>query len=406
MDVQTAFLNGTLSEEVYTFQAPGFEKIDSNTGKPLIWKLKKSLYGLRQSPSVWNFTIDQDLRREGYTPTTSDPCVHTKGSGHNYVMLTLFVDILLTGPSNKALQEVRHELQNSFAMTDLGQATQVLGIDIKQNLSKGTITLSQEKYTLSVLKRFKMDSCNPVHTPGTSVGTKASTEDITLLSDTAKKEYQSLVGSLILLINCTRFDIAFATMQAARRMSTPTEIGMANAKRILRYFKGKPILDIVYKRDSNFHLTCYSDASYATTAGCKSVTGCMVFLSGGLIHVGSQVQRIIAQSTSESEIIALNSVAKQGVYYLSMLGELGWPKLRTSKLLTDNRSALSHAANGNYSNRSKHISVRYAALRELVKDGRLQLDFVASVNMLADICTKFCTREVMQSLIWQIANFN
>eukprot|EP00903_Cladosiphon_okamuranus_P014961 g13848.t2 len=240
MDVQTAFLNGTLSEDVYTYQAPGIEQLDGN-GQPLVWKMKKSLYGLRQSPSVWNLTIDKDLRRKGYTPTASDPCVYTKGSGNSYVMPTLFVDdILLTGPSNTVLQEARQDLQRSFAMTDLGQATQILGIEIKQDFKKGTITLSQEKYTLSILKRFKIDSCNPSHTPGTGVNDKTSTA--TLLSDADKKEYQSLVGSLIFLINCTRYDIAFATMMAARRMSSATQRDLANAKRILRYLKKQPDL--------------------------------------------------------------------------------------------------------------------------------------------------------------------
>eukprot|EP00752_Nemacystus_decipiens_P017171 g15384.t1 len=406
MDVQTAFLNGTLSEDVYTYQAPGFEKIDGNTGKPLVWKLKKSLYGLRQSPSVWNLTIDKDLRGKGYTPTASDPCVYTKGSGNSYVMLTLFVDdILLTGPSNKILQEARQDLRKSFAMTDMGQATQILGIDIKQDLDNGTITLSQEKYTLSVLKRFGMENCNPSHTPGTGgADIKASTATNTLLSDEDKKEYQSLVGSLIFLTNCTRFDIAFATTTAARCMASPTTTDFVNAKRILRYLRKQPGLEITYKRDSRFELTCYSDASYAQAAGYKSTTGAMVFLSGGLIHFNSQTQRILAQSTSESEIIALNSVAKHGVYFSAMLGELGW-KQKPFHLLTDNRSALTLAANGNFSGRSRHIAVRYASLREWASEGRFLLDFVASRDMLSDVCTKHCTREVLESLIRKIANF-
>ena len=400
MDVQTAFLNGTLSEDVYTYQAPGFEKLDGN-GQPLVWKLKKSLYGLRQSPSVWNLTIDKDLRGKGYTPTASDPCVYTKGSGNGYVMLTLFVDdILLTGPSTTVLQEARQDLQRSFAMTDLGPATQILGIEINQDLEKGTITLSQEKYTLSILKRFKMDSCNPSHTPGTGVDDKGSTA--TPLSDADKKEYQSLVGSLIFLINCTRYDIAFATMMAARSMSSPTQRDLANAKRILRYLKKQPDLDITYRRDAKFELTLYSDASYAQAPGYKSTSGSMAFLSGALVHFNSQTQRILAQSSSEAEVIAVNTAAKQGVYLTNIMGELGWHRLRTFHLLTDNRSALSLVANGAFSSRSKHIAVRYNALREWAKENRFRLDFVPSESMLADICTKYCTRDIFNSLIKQV----
>ena len=256
MDVQTAFLNGTLSENVYTKQAPGFEKIDSRTGKPYIRKLRKNLYGLRQSPNVWNLTIDRDRRREGFTPTASDPCVYTKGSGKSYVMPILFVDdILLTGPSEQVLQGVRRDIQQSFAMTDMGEATQILGIDIKQDLANGTVTLSQERYTLSVIKRYKRNTANPVHTPATPADLQASADSL-LLSGTAKRDYQSAVGSLIFLINCTRFDITFATMQVARHVSSPREIHLGQLKRVFRYLRKRPALPLQYKKSSRFQLTC------------------------------------------------------------------------------------------------------------------------------------------------------
>ena len=84
------------------------------------------------------------------------------------------------------------------------------------------------------------------------------------------------------------------------------------------------------------------------------------------------------------------------------MGELGWHRLRTFHLLTDNRSALSLVANGAFSSRSKHIAVRYNALREWAKENRFRLDFVPSESMLADICTKYCTRDVFTSLIRQV----
>lgn len=194
-------------------------------------------------------------------------------------------------------------------------------------------------------------------------------------------------------------------MTAARSMSSPTTADLANAKRILRYLKKQPGLELIHKRDSKFELTCYSDASYASTAGYKSVTGSMAFLSGGLVFFNSQTQRNIAQSTSESEIIAMNSVAKHGVHFASMRGELGWDKLRTFKLLTDNRSALSLVPHGNYFSRSKHIAVRYATLRQWVQEGRLHLDFAASSRMLSGICIKYCVRETQDSIIRQISDF-
>ena len=106
MNVQTSFLNGKLEEDVFTKQAPVFETMDEIANRPLVIKLRKSLFGLRQSPSVWNSTIDKVLRKMGFTQTVSDCFVYTKGSGNTYFMLTLFADdLLITGPLNASMAE-------------------------------------------------------------------------------------------------------------------------------------------------------------------------------------------------------------------------------------------------------------------------------------------------------------
>ncbi|MEP5625713.1 MAG: reverse transcriptase domain-containing protein, partial [Hyphomicrobiales bacterium] len=273
--------------------------------EPFVMKLRKSLYGLRQSPNIWNKTIDNDLREMGFAPTISDPCVYTKGHGESYTMLTLFVDDLLTtGPSDKIVNMARDILMAKFAMTDLGNVSQILGIEINRDGKEGTIELTPRKYTISLLKRFNMSDCNPVHTPGTGKELASQPEGSMLLDEIATKGYQAIVGSLIFLTQCTRFDIAFSTMQAARHMSKPTNIHMASVKRILRYLKGTPSMPIVYKRAGSFNLFGYCDTSYGQGDPDKmsSVSGCLFFIAGGLAHFSSQLQKISAQSSSEAEL--------------------------------------------------------------------------------------------------------
>ena len=362
MDVQTASLNGTLLEHVYTKQAPGFEKLDSSTGKPYVWKLRKNLYGLRQSPNVWNLTLDRDLRCKGFTPIASDPCVYTKGSGNSYVMLTLFVDdILLTGPAEQILKGVRRDLQQSFAMTDMGEATQILGIDMKQDLANGTIILSQERYTLlssSVTRLTQQTLSTLLRRHRTCKLRTTARYSQTRQSGTIKVPWDRSSFS-----STARFDLAFATMKVVRHMSSPREVHLGQLKRTFRYLRKRPALHLQYMKSSRFELTCYSDASYATTKDYRSVTGPKVFVAGWLIHLGSQVQRITATSSNEADIIAMNTNAKHGLYFACLRSELGWSKLLNFKLLTDNRSALALISTGNVSNRLKHIAVRYSSLR-------------------------------------------
>ena len=195
----------------------------------------------------------------GFTPIASDFCVHTKGSGTTYIMLTLFVDdLLITGPSNASMAEVRRVLMEKFAVTDLGDVSQILGIEVKRDKAAGTIELSQGQYTRSVLKRFNMSDCNLVHVPGIGRELSAQPEGRVLLNETMTTLYQAIVGSIIFLTQYTRYDVAFSTMQAARHMAKPTSVHMAAVKRILRYPRGAPNLAIVNKRGSSFDLTGYA----------------------------------------------------------------------------------------------------------------------------------------------------
>ena len=232
-------------------------------------------------------------------------------------MLTLFVhDLLITGPSNASMTEVRRVLTEKFAMTDHRDVSQIMGIEVKRDKAAGTIELSQGQYTLSVLERFNMSDCNPVHVPGIGKELSAQPEGSVLLNETMTKLYQAIVGSLVFLTQCTRYDVAFSTTQAARHMAKPTSVHMTAGKRILRYLRGTRNLAIVYERGSSFDLTGYCDASYGMGDPKKmgSTTGSMFFLAGGLINFSSQLQKITAQSTTEAELIALNTCAKNGLY--------------------------------------------------------------------------------------------
>ncbi|CAN0014387.1 unnamed protein product [Sphacelaria rigidula] len=241
----------------------------NSRGRPFIMKLHKSIYGLRQSPKAWNSTIDGDLQALGFEPTVSDACVYVKGSGDDYIMLTLYVDdLLITGP-NSAIQ-------------------------------LGTISISQGPYVMSLLQKCGMSDCNAVHTPGIGNELTAEPEGSVPLDKDDTLDYQSIVGSLIFLCQCTRVDICFAVSQAARFMSKPTSVHMGAVKRILRYLRGTPDIRITYSRNSSFELTGFCDASYGTgnPEKARSTSGSIYFLAGGVIHFSASVQKTSAQSTT------------------------------------------------------------------------------------------------------------
>ncbi|CAN0469558.1 unnamed protein product [Hapterophycus canaliculatus] len=133
LDVKTAFLYAPVEEDVWVFQAPGFEEDHPVTGKQHVLKLLKSLYGLRQSPRNWNTTFAGAIKSIGFKPIFSDPCVYVYGSDKTYVVLSIYVDdMLLFGVDPNVVKNVRDQLMNKFSMTNLGSASLVLGMVIEQ----------------------------------------------------------------------------------------------------------------------------------------------------------------------------------------------------------------------------------------------------------------------------------
>ncbi len=119
VDVTTAFLNGSLEEEVFMRQPEGFEVKGKEN---LVCKLKKSIYGLKQSPRCWNAALDLQLREMGFIQSKNDPCIYFKNTENTGEILYLGVyvdDIILAGKTDSALSEVKTALSRKF---DLLQA--------------------------------------------------------------------------------------------------------------------------------------------------------------------------------------------------------------------------------------------------------------------------------------------
>ena len=119
MDVTTAFLsmNGELEEEVYMKQPEGFVDKDRDH---LLCKLKRSIYGLKQSPRCWNSALDAKPSKMGFVQTTSDPCLYTSTEGETFIIAIYVDDILLAGKSDKRMKEVKEDLAEQFEVKDMG----------------------------------------------------------------------------------------------------------------------------------------------------------------------------------------------------------------------------------------------------------------------------------------------
>ena len=158
MDVKTAFLNGSLEEEVYMDQPEGF----SIEGKEnLACKLKKSIYGLKQASQQWYLKFNNTITSFEFKENTVDRCIYLKVSRSKFIFLILYVDdILLASSDLGILHETKKFLSKNFEMKDMDEATYVIRIEIFLDRSHRILGLSNKAYIDIVLERFKMENCS------------------------------------------------------------------------------------------------------------------------------------------------------------------------------------------------------------------------------------------------------
>ena len=319
VDVHTAFLNGTLEEEVFMKQPTGYVK----KGKEhLVCKLRKSIYGLKQSSRCWNTALDAHLQEMGFTQLKSDPCIYVSGGDDPFYIGVYVDDMFLVGKDAARMKSVRQQLSSKFDIKDFGKLSYFLGMSIVQNLEERNTWMGQPTYTEKLLTKMGMGDCKPVKTPvdpGNRL-VKASEDEEAL----DQQSYQSLVGSLMYLTTCTRPDIAYAVGMLSRYSSKPNQSHWVAAKRVFRYLKGTINFGLMYSDDSC--VLGYSDADWAGDVDDrKSTSGYMFRIAGGPVSWRSRKQDTVALSTAEAEYVALSSAAQECVWMRRLVAELGNP---------------------------------------------------------------------------------
>ena len=171
-------------------------------------KLKKSIYGLKQSPRCWNSTLDSCLKKMGFVQATGDPCLYISSEGEMFLIAVYVDDILLAGKDGEKMAAIKQAFSQEFQVRDMGELHYFLGVKVVQDKDTGNIWIGQESYTESILRRFGMENCKAIRTPidASTKLVKATDND----TDIDQKLFQSAVGSLLYLSFATRPDITFA----------------------------------------------------------------------------------------------------------------------------------------------------------------------------------------------------
>lgn len=394
-DVKTAFLYGDLDEEIYMSQPEG-----CNDGSGRVCRLRRSLYGLKQAPRCWCKRFTGFMMKFGFVQSKADPCLYIKNVKGRRLIVALYVDDgLVVADHQEDIDKLLEQLRKEFEITSSPLST-FLGVEIKR-LEDGSIFICQEQHARKVLEKFNMADCNPLSTPCIVRGDESDSND----SISENTPYRAAVGSLMYLATSTRPDLAYPVSIVAASLDCPTAANWSQVKRILRYLKGTLNYGIVYKSHSeSAKLLVFSDADYAQDSKTRrSTSGVVCLYAGGAISWMSQKQRCVSLSTTEAELIAANEAGKTTIWLMKLFDDLDLiHKASNPTIQCDNIATVRLIKNPEFHSRTKHIDIRYLWLREKLEEGCLSVEFVSSVNQLADFLTKPCPRIKLANLMNRI----
>ncbi|GJU08232.1 putative ribonuclease H-like domain-containing protein [Tanacetum coccineum] len=273
MDVKSAFLYGTIEEEVYVTQPPGFKDPDH---PDKVYKVVKALYGLHQAPRAWYETLANYLLSNGFKRGKIDQTLFIKKQKGDILLVQVYVDDIIFGSTNKELCTGFEKLmKDKFQMSSMGELTFFLGLQVQQK--EDGIFISQDKYVAEILKKFNYSDVKSASTPVDLEKPLVKDGDA---DDVDVHLYRSMIGSLMYL-TASRPDIMFAILE--------------------RQSNFRPL----YSMDSPIELVAYTDSDYAgATQDRKSKIGGCQFLGNRLISWQCKKQTVVATSTTKAKYVA------------------------------------------------------------------------------------------------------
>ncbi|XP_078442921.1 LOW QUALITY PROTEIN: cytochrome P450 93A3-like [Wolffia australiana] len=300
-------------EEVYMSHPPGY-----SLGPPrTVCRLRKSLYGLKQSPRMWFGRFSSVMRAEGYTQSNGDATIFLRRGPTGVAILVVYVDdILITGSDTVEASRLGLALAREFEIKALGPLRYFLDLEVAYS-SRG-IFVSQHKYTVDLLTLTGMTDCSPLRTPidpTVKLGEGGDSPPVN------HYQYQMLA-----------------------------------ANRVLAYLKGCPGKGLLFPRSSDTTMKVYTDADFAVSVvDYRSTTGYCAFVFGGLVSWKSSKQDKVSHSSAEAEFQALADGASEGQWIYGILRELRVKYSGPIHFYCDNKLAIALTKNPGQTGRIKHM---------------------------------------------------
>lgn len=293
--------------------------------------------------------------------------------------------MLLAAKSIKTIQTIAAKINESFEIKCLGNIKQFLGINVNRR-DDGTFTINQSHYITQIAQTLQLEDSKGSRYP-LDPGYFKLDDDQLLPSNT---EFRKIIGMLLYISTNSRPDISAAVGILAQKVSKPRQIDYNESRRIVKYLSSTKDLSLCLSiNNSNTPLIAYSDANWAENrVDRKSTSGLICLVYGGTVSWSSKKQDVVSISTTESEYYALAETIREVNWLRQLLTDFHIQIPHPIPIMSDNQSCIKMSTNEKFSNRTKHIAVRYHFAKDSIQNDLVELIYVPTEINVADMLTK------------------
>ena len=342
-------------------------------------RLKKALYGFKQSAMLWYKELISTLEELGFKRNPYDNCALIRMRGGDIDRILVYVDdLFITSASESTLEDIGNALRRKYGelTTHKGKLHNYLGIQWDFN-TRGQATLSMEGYVNEVIRKYGVHV--RYKTPATDT-LFSSDPDSPLLSQKKQELFHSAVMTLHYLAKRTRSDMLTAVSWCATRVLHPTEEDERKLDRILGYLLATKDQKLILCIGPVCELRAYVDASFGLYPDGKSITGAVIMLGNAPIYVKSAKQKIVTRSSTESELVGISDTLSQILWAREFLLGQGL-RLGPAILYQDNMSTIFLANKGRSTNkRTRHIKIRYFFVTHYVEQNEIKIEYMPTFS--------------------------
>ena len=431
-DITGAYLESHLSEEIYMepppdMRGPSGEPPRDAQGRELVCKLKRGLYGLKQSGYHWQQCLHEFLLRDpkynmGFTQFTGEPNMFRKVFELNGRTEDILLGVLVTS-NEEARLWFMSRLEERFPVNPKSSGVitwespgLVLSMHVRYDHDRGILQFDQRASIQALAAKYGVMDLPPKSMPITP----AVILPKLAAAEVEPNEYLSIVGSCLHIAQVSRPDIAYAVGVLSRHSATPGRQHMEAAINLVNYLFNTQDMYIQYKRSTNgnnpqvyekdwsprksmeerlrasqpdgvpMSADVYVDADYAGDINTRrSTSGMVTMMNNGPISWSSRLQKLCAQSSAESEIYAVTDSAKEACHIKLLCEEAGIREPGRPLTIWEDNVACIHLGHGLLGSKAaKHFAVRLRALNELIHDNTIEFSKVDTKHQLGDGFTK------------------